>query len=254
MAKIQPSLQLYTLRNLTKTDFAGTLRQVAKIGYTGIELAGYGNLATAKEARKAADDAGLKIVGVHANIDRLEKELSKVFDEQAELGNKNIMCPHIGEARRKDAVGWQQVAQSLNLIGAACRQRGFEFAYHNHSFEFQKFDGRTGFDILWENSQPANVKSELDVYWVQHGGADPVAYMERLGSRVLALHLKDMAAGPERKFAPLGSGILDFGKILAAAAKLGVVIYVVEQDDTYDLPPMEAVRASLQHLQKLGVV
>src|SRR3954451_21268995 len=132
-------------------------------------MAGDGNLKSAGEARKALDDAGLKVSGAHAPIEALEADAGKVMDESQTLGNTNIICPWMPEARRKDAAGWKQVAASLNKIGRACHERGFDFAYHNHSFEFQKFEGgKNGLDILFENSDPHLVRSEIDVYWVKH--------------------------------------------------------------------------------------
>src|SRR5207302_2828409 len=102
------------------------------------------------------------------SIESLEDDLNKVLDEQDALGNKNLICPWMPDARRKDADGWKKTAASLTNIGAGCKPRGINFAYHNHSFEFQKFDGKTGFDILFDNADPQFVKSELDVYWAKH--------------------------------------------------------------------------------------
>jgi sugar phosphate isomerase/epimerase len=268
------AVQLYTLRDLTKQDFAGTLREVARIGYHAVELAGYGNLKTATDARKALDDAGLTVCGAHAPIDALERDLGRVLDDNAALGNRNIVCPFIPEDRRKDAAGWKQVAATLNRIGGECRQRGFEFAYHNHSFELQKFTlrdpietiaeanpptdssqlERTGLDLLFAQTDPALVKAELDVYWIQHGGADPITWIKQLGPRCLLLHLKDMAPGGDRKFAPVGAGTLDFAEIVNAARETGVKWGLVEQDTTYDTPPLEAIRTSYESLRKLGAV
>ena len=145
-------------------------------------------------------------------------------------------------------------AAALCGIGRACHEKGFEFAYHNHSFEFQKFDGKTGMDILFDNCPPHLVRAEVDVYWVKHGGEDPVTRIDKLGSRVISLHLKDMAAGPDQEFAPVGTGLLDFKAILDAAAILGVKYGAVEQDNCYEQSPLEAVRISYQNLQKLGAV
>src|SRR5678816_663196 len=138
------------------------------------------------------------------------------------MGSTNIICPWMPEERRKDAAGWKACAASLNKIARACHERGIDFAYHNHSFEFQKFDGKTGLDIVFENTEPHLVKAELDVYWVKHGGEDPVARINKFGDRVIALHLKDMAAGDDKKFAEVGRGTLDFKAILDAATKNGV--------------------------------
>ncbi|MGH7215092.1 MAG: sugar phosphate isomerase/epimerase family protein, partial [Tepidisphaeraceae bacterium] len=158
--------------------------------------------------------------------------------------------PWMPEERRKDAAGWKKVAQSMNRIAIDAKQRGFNVAYHNHSFEFQKFDGQYGLDIVWANSDA--LRSELDTYWVAHGGLDPVAYINQLGRRILLLHLKDMAPGADRKFAPVGSGTLDFKTILDAGNKAGVQWGIVEQDNCYATPPLQAIRTSFENLKQLG--
>jgi sugar phosphate isomerase/epimerase len=88
---------------------------------------------------------------------------------------------------------------------------------------------------------------------VKHGELDPVTYMKKLGRRLVLVHLKDMAEGPERKFAPVGTGILDFKAICDEAVKLGVKYGIVEQDDCYGMDPMEAIKISLENLKKIGV-
>jgi sugar phosphate isomerase/epimerase len=251
-AVIPIAVQLYTVRDLAAKDFPATMKQVAAIGYKSVEMAGYGNLKTAAEAKKALDDAGLSVAGTHAPIEQLEKDIEKVLDENETLGSKVIICPWMPEARRKDAEAWKAVARSLNQAGRACHERGIDFAYHNHSFEFQKFDGKTGLDIVFENTEPHLVKAELDVYWVKHGGEDPVARINKFGDRVIALHLKDMAAGDDKKFAEVGTGTLDFKAILDAATKNGVRYGAVEQDNTYGTDPLAAIKTSYENLKKLG--
>lgn len=252
MSAPQIGLQLYTLRDLTKTDFAGTVKQVAKIGYEFVEMAGWGNLASAKEAKKALDDAGLKVCGHHASLAELETKLDSILDDCETLGTTVLILPFMPDDRRQDAAAWTKAGETLNTIGRATHERGIDFAYHNHSFEFQKFDGKSGLDLLFENSKPHLVKAEIDVYWVTHGGENPVAYINKLGNRVISLHLKDMAKGDEKKFAPVGTGVVDFKAILDAATKAEVKWGVVEQDNCYDIPPLEAIKISRENLKKLG--
>ena len=246
------SVQLYTVRDAAAKDFAGTLKQVAAIGYKSVEMAGYGNLKTAAEARKALDDAGLSVDGMHAPIEKLEAELATVADDAETLGTKLVICPWLGEDRRKDAAGYQAAAKALNTIGRGLHERGIDFAYHNHAFEFKEFEGKKGLDILFENSEPHLVKAEIDVYWVRHGGEDPVERMKKLGDRCVALHLKDMTRGDDKKFAEVGTGFIDFKAVLETAAKIGARYGAVEQDNTYGKDPFGAIRTSLENLKKLG--
>lgn len=251
MAKLGIAAQLYTARDLLAKDYAGTVRQVAQIGYRNIEMAGFGNLKTAREVAQVHSDNGLKVVGNHVGVEQLEKSPNAVFDENEIFGNKRLIVPWLAEEKRKSAADWKAFAAAMNKLAEVCDKRGFTFGYHNHSFEFQKFDGKAGFDIFWESASPL-VKSELDVYWVKHGGQDPVAYINKLGSRIVLLHLKDMAPGADQKFAPVGSGILDFKAIIAAAEKAGVAYGIVEQDNCYGISPIEAMKTSFENLRKIG--
>jgi sugar phosphate isomerase/epimerase len=248
------AIQLYTLRDLTAKDFAGTMKQVAALGYKFVEVAGYGNLGNAKAARKALDDAGLKATSGHYAIDLLEKNIEQVLADAEVLGIDTVVCPFLPEDRRRDAKGYEATAKLLEQAGGALHQHGVMLAYHNHSFEFQKFGGKYGLDILYDNTAPHLLLAEIDVYWVQHGGVDPAEYINKLGDRVRLLHLKDMAAGPEKRFAPVGTGVIDFKPILAAAEKHSVRWGIVEQDQTYGTPPLGAIKTSLDNLRKLGAV
>lgn len=248
------ALQLYSVRDMTARDFAGTVKKVADIGYKLVETAGYGNLKTAKDAKKALDDAGVKAVSGHFSIDMLEKQIEQVIDEAQTLELELVVCPFLPDNRRKTAADYQAVAKSLEKAGLMLHQHGIILGYHNHAFEFEKLDGKYGMDILLENTQPHLVCAEIDVYWVKHAGVDPVEYINKLGDRVRALHLKDMLKGQEKRFAPVGTGIIDFKTLIAAADKNGVRYGIVEQDRTYDKATLDAIKTSFENLKKLGAV
>lgn len=247
------SVQLYTLREQTAADFPAVLRDLAKIGLPAVELAGYGSLKTAAAVRRALDDAGLAVSGAHVGIDALiGPDANRVFDEQQTLNNRFVIVPWVGEAYRS-ADGYRRLAGELTRVAEAASARGLTVAYHNHNFEFQTYDGTRGLDILWQHTDAARVKAQLDVYWVAHAGLDPSAYIAELGAaRVSLLHLKDLAAGPEKRFAPVGSGTLDFRAILKAARQADVAWGAIEQDDCYGRPPMDVVRESYNYLKSIG--
>jgi len=256
--KLPLAAQLYTLRDLTRHDFPGTLHRLREIGYTAVELAGYGNLPSAKQAKRACDDAGLTICAAHTSLDSLEQNPAAVLDEFDTLGTTNVVVSYMPEPRRRDANGWRHAAETMDRIGADLRAQGFTLAYHNHSFEFHLFSDegphRSGMDIFWDHTHPDHVKAELDVYWLRHGGQDPTEYITRLRDRALLLHLKDMGAAEDRPFAEVGQGILDFHAITEAARSAGTQWYIVEQDQTYHTPPLEALRTSYLNLQNLGLI
>jgi len=248
------ALQLYSVRDMTARDFAGTMKKVAEIGYKLVETAGYGNLKTAKEAKKALDDAGLKAVSGHFTIDLLENKIDQVVEDAQTLGLDMVVCPFLPDDRHKDAAGYLSVAKSLEKAGLALHQYGPVLAYHNHAFEFQKFGDKNGLDLIFENTQPHLVAAEVDVYWVKNAGVDPVQYLTKLGDRVRALHLKDMLADSEKRFAPVGTGVIDFKQVLAVAEKNGVRYGIVEQDRTYDQATLQVIKTSLENLKKMGAV
>jgi sugar phosphate isomerase/epimerase len=255
MAKLPISVQLYTLREAVSVDLPGVLKSLKKIGYAGSELAGFGNLKSAADVKKAFDDAGLAVSGAHVGIEQLESNLAGVIADHVVLGNRNVIIPWLGEERRKDAASWRAFAATCQTIGKQLAAEGMTLLYHNHDFEFRQFDGgQYGLDILWQHTDAGAVKAELDVFWVKKGGMDPAAYIRKLGKpRVKLIHLKDMAAGADAKFAPVGEGILDFASISDAAAEVGVEWGAVEQDNCYGADPLKNVEISFRNLQKMGI-
>ena len=251
---LQIGCQLYTVRDLTQQDFAAAVKGVVDIGYRAVELAGYGNLRSAAHVRKVLDDNGLSVAGTHTNLDALERALDRLLDDAHTLGTDTIVLSFLPENRRKDLDGWKAAAATLNRIGEACRARGIQLAYHHHHFEFQKFDGRYALDVLWESTEPEFLKAELDTFWIRYGGEDPASYIRRLGARTTILHLKDVLKGPPVKFGEVATGILNFATILAAAEEAGVRWGIVEQDSTYERPPLESLRISFENLRRLGAV
>lgn len=251
MAKVPVGLQMYTVRDNAARDFVGALKQVAQVGYAGVELAGTGGLA-AKELKRVLDDLGMRVAGSHVGIEQLESGLPAELDYASELGNTHIVCPHIGEERRKDADGYRRLADLFNRIGRACHARGVTFSYHNHAFEFEQFGDKTGLEILFEATDPSLVKSELDVYWLKYAGQDPIVYLRKLAGRVPLVHLKDMAGDESRSFAEVGEGVLDWPTICAEAEQAGAQWFLVEQD-VCKRPPMESIAISLRHLKAMGL-
>ena len=254
MDQLPIACQLYTVRDLTQQDFAGAVKAVAEIGYRAVELAGYGNLKSAGEVRKVLDDHGMKVVGSHTNLEALEKALPRLIDDCEALGCSTLVLSFMPEHWRKDAEGWRAAAGTLNEIGRACVERGVQLAYHHHHFEFQKFDGVFGIDILWRNTEPSLLKAELDTFWLRYAGIDPVKYITHVGRRATLIHLKDVVPGPPVRFGALGEGILDVPGILAGARRVGIGWGIVEQDATYERSPVEALRVSFDYLRRVGAV
>jgi sugar phosphate isomerase/epimerase len=243
------AVQLYTLRDLTSKDMAGTLQKVAEIGYEGVETAGYGNLEV-EELQRVLKDNGLRVTGCHTSFNDLQNNFDKVIDDSLLLDNKYIVCPSLPQDLR-NAEGYPAFGKQLEELGAKLNSSGMVLCYHNHHFEFDKFGGEYGLDLIYANSNPDLVKAEIDVYWVQRGGENPADYVRKHAGRVPLLHIKDMADDEQQSFAEVGNGILDWPSIFAAAEEAGVSAYIVEQD-TCPGDPIESIRMSFDNLKSWG--
>jgi len=247
--KLPVALQLYTVRDHTKDDMAGTLRKVAQMGYQGVELAGYGNL-TREQLKEVIDETGLQVVAVHTNLPRLQNELDDLAAEAEVFGHKFVVLGSAPADLRGSAANWQQTAQTLDAIGAKLREKNLQLCYHNHAFEFEEnYDGAAALDILFDNSDAQNLQSELDSYWVEKGGQSAVAYIQKYANRLPLLHIKDMSTNIE--FREIGNGTFDWPEIFAAAEATGVKYYIVEQD-TCPGDSLASVQLSIDNLRKMG--
>jgi len=238
------ALQLYTARDETKKDFAGTLRRVAQLGYAGVEFAGYGNL-SAQAMLALLAETGLKAVSTHAGLDGLsEEQLDASIHYCRAIGCPVIILPWLASEWRALA-GIRALGPRLNAIGQRCRDAGLVFGYHNHDFEFASVDGRTLLDHLLEVTDAALVKIELDIYWAAFAGYDPLALLNRLGERVSLIHFKDMAL--DRSMIEVGKGVLDMQGITAFAQQHG--IWAIVEHDNPAMPSLESARLSLEYFR-----
>jgi len=240
-------LQLYTVRDPLGADLEDTLRRVAAIGYREVELAGLPGV-TAQHMRASLKRHGLDAPSMHASYDRLQRGFDAVLEEARILGANYLVCPSVDAEERKTAEDWKGVCQTLNRIGQVVRSHGLVLAYHNHDFEFVPFaDGTTPFHLLMTETDPRDVKIELDVYWVAKAGLDPVRQLRDSQDRILLVHLKDLAR--DGSTVEVGEGTLEFERIVRAALAVGVKHLFVEQDTSAD--PLASIGTSLRFLERL---
>ena len=244
MGHLPIALQLYTVRDQTARDFAGTLRRVADLGYPAVEFAGYGALSSRQLAALLAA-VGLRAASTHIGFATLEQRLEAEMDYAQALGCEYLVLPSLPPAQRSPQ-RIPALGEWLNEVGQRCRERSIRFAYHHHDFEFARSAGRFLLDLLLENTDPMLVSLECDVYWAAFADVDPVTYLHRWPGRVPLLHLKDMA--PDRGCTEVGDGILDMHAICRTAQAGGTQWYVVEHDQPR-LPSLESARRSLHYLR-----
>ncbi len=243
------ALQLYTVRDVMNKDYEGALKQVADIGYKHVEMAGLGKNSP-EQVRAMLDKLGLKAISSHGGFERLRDDVQAVINEARVLGYDMIGCPYIPA---RTLTEYREAVKVFNTAAKVIKDAGMTFFYHNHSFEFAPIEeGRRGMDVIFSESDPKLVNSELDVYWVQHGGQDPVAWIKKLSGRLPLLHIKDMEKGEKRGFAEVGTGVLNFQAILEAAPAAGVRAYIIEQDNGWiDGDPMKSAKISFQNFSKM---
>lgn len=247
--KLPVALQLYSIRDHTAEDMAGTLRQLAAMGYQGLELAGYGNL-TRELLKEVIDETSQEVVSIHTNLPSLQNEIDDIVAESKVFGNHYVVLGSVPAELRGSAANWREAAKILNEIGEKLHQNDLQFCYHNHAFEFEEeYDGEYGLDILFTHCDPRFVQSELDSYWVKKGGADPVDYIKKYAGRIPLLHIKDM--GTDGSFAEIGNGTMNWEEIFSAAEANGVKHYIVEQD-TCPGDSLDSVKLSIDNLRKMG--
>lgn len=249
-------VQLYTVRNQVQTDLPGTLAAIRKIGYTTVEtFAGQYKSFDAQALRKAIHDAGLTVPSGHFGYGGFDS----YFDYAKQLGLRYMICSSVPESMGNSVDGFKRAAEQYNTWGSKARSQGMQFGFHNHNSEFQTYGGKTGIEILLENTDPHLVQWQMDCYWVAQAGRDPVAMLRKYAGRITTLHLKDRKAGAQasvelgpgaQHFTEVGNGTLDWKKILPAARREGVRYMFVEQDIT-EHPPLESLQISYTNLQKL---
>ncbi len=252
-AKKDVFLQLYSVRDDIKADYAGTIAKLAKIGYTGVEAAGYKDgkfygMSPADFA-KSIQDVGMRLISSHLKCPLPENIKDTNWDEvwtwwdtaikaHKDAGIDILILPWIRTP--KTAYELKTYADYLNKLGEKCNAAGVSFGYHNHSFEFKKVNGETIYDYMLKNTDPKKVFFQMDVYWVKKGGCNPVEYFKKYPGRFKLLHIKDETE--------LGkSGKIDFKAIYDNLDKAGTKYPVVEIE-WYTKTPLESAKECCDYL------
>lgn len=251
MKLTQVAIQLYTLRDFCKNaaDFATTARRLREIGFTAIELGGCGPIPE-NEIVGIAKGEGLTICSSHENSVTVLAEPEKVIERLQKLGCKLAVYPWPRDVNFGQAAEVENLARRLDEAGARLRSAGITLAYHNHAIEFVPHRGRPALRYLFDATKPEHLAAEIDTYWIQLGGENPVDWCESLPNRLAAVHLKDYRFTTENKpdFAEVGRGTLPFKKIISAAEKSGCEWFIVEQDTTPG-NPFDSVRQSFDYIK-----
>ena len=268
--KFPVALQLYSVREEMEQDFEGTLAKVHEMGYDGVEFAGlFGH--SAAQVKALCDQYALTPVSAHVPFVDMMADPS-ILETYAEIGCRFVVIPYLTEEYRPGQEKFAQVIEGAKLLGEKANALGMKLCYHNHDFEFVKLGGEYALDILYQEVSADLLQTQLDTCWVNVGGENPAAYVRKYAGRCEIVHLKDFAGQKSEhmyaligieddkkdegtgtfEFRPVGYGKQDFPAILEASEKAGAAWVIVEQDEHYEVDPLECARRSREYLKILG--
>lgn len=253
-------IQMWSLREQTKTDVPAALDLVKKYGLTEVETAGTGNLST-EDFVKALNERGLKAVSAHIGYDDLNKDLAEQIKKAKALGVKYVMTAWIPHQGAFTAAQAREAAANFNKWGAAFKAEGITYGLHPHGYEFVALPeegGKTPFDIIVAETKPELVSFEMDVFWVFHAGVDPAGLLKKYPDRWVLLHVKDIRKGavtglstggaPPTDNVAVGTGQVNWPEVLQTAQDVGVQHFFIEDETP---TPLVCIPDSLKYLRAL---
>lgn len=253
-------IQLYTLREQMNNNPQDTLEKVRAIGYREVEAADYSdgkfyNL-TPSEFKQALDDAGLNLVSGHYQTGKafpdqkgtMVNGWEKAVEDAAEVDQKYMVLGYLHEAERRSIDDYYQQAELINKSAEVCKENNIQFAYHNHAFEFETLDGQLPYDVLLSETDEDLVKMELDLFWTEKAGIDPITLFKENSGRFPLWHVKDM--NESGNFTEVGTGSIDYNEIFRYKDTAGMKHFFIEQDQIAG-DKWESVTTSYKNVQKL---
>ena len=233
-------VQTYTFRRSISTDPVKVLDTIKMLGFTEIE-GGSGRMHPS-EFKKLCDERGISIPSTGAGYEDLVNKIDSVVWRAKMLGAKYVMCawiPHQNNELTFDNA--KKAVEDFNRAGKILKENGLTFCYHAHGYEFQPYEGGTLLDYMFKNTNPEYVSFQMDIFWIQFGGGDPVALLKKYGSRWKMMHIKDMRKGTKKDLTGLTSvendvalstGELDLPAILKEAKRIGIKHYFIEDESS----------------------
>lgn len=246
MAKI--GLQLYSVRADCARDLVGTLSKISKMGYVGVEFAGYHGR-QAKELRKILDDLNLVCCGTHTGLETLlGDELLRTVEFNAILGNKYLIVPGLKEEYRNSISAWEKTAEIFNQIAERIKPYGMKTGYHNHWIEFEKLEGKIPMDVFFERTCK-DVIMQFDTGNAMRSGGNVVDYLKKFPGRADTIHIKEFSSTNDK--AIIGEGDIPWKEVIELCSTIGNTQWYIIEQESYAYPPIECVEKCLINFKKL---
>lgn len=246
MAKI--GIQLYTVRDLLEKDYVGTIKKMKSMGYEGVELPGGAMKKISPEIlSKVLEQESLELAGITFEHDDFIERMEELIVYCKSCNCTTVVYPWIPQEKRQDAQGYRFIAEQMNAWAKKLHSHGIKFLYHIHGYEFEKFEEGCGFDAWIDAADMDYVKLEIDVYWVEYGGEDSIAFMEKYGSLSPSIHFKDCTDVRTMKDTEVGNGCINMVSVAEIGLKNRAEWFIVEQEQ-FDKPSVESARISRENL------
>ncbi|MEY8759246.1 sugar phosphate isomerase/epimerase family protein [Chryseobacterium tongliaoense] len=250
------AIQLYTVRDAVSDNLEKALEKLAALGFTALEIYGYnGNFfgKSRTEFQSVLKNTGFKVISSHHTTGITDKSKGTLLngweqsvDDLNFIGSQYMVCSYLFPEERT-VENFKKLPELLEKSGKTTKSSGIQFAYHNHDFEFEKWNNEINtYDFILENTSPDLVKMELDLYWISKAGLDPLDYFEKYPGRFPLWHVKDMQKNT-RDFTEIGNGIIDFKRIFDAREKAGLKHWFLEQDSS-DKDIFESIAISKEYI------
>lgn len=283
------AIQLFSVPKALDTDFAGTIKMLAGIGFKEVEMYGPYSFSTqaaqdrwaavtpslgfkgsgffghtAAEVKDIMSSNGMSVPSLHTDLDTLQNGMDKLAEAAHTLGSTYVVLPAIPDEKRKTLDDYKKIAEAFNSIGESAKKEGIKFAYHNHGYGLAPMEGQIPLQVILKNTDKDLVFFEMDLYWTTAGGANPVELFKQNPNRYRMVHIKDMKekvhfsgdGGDAKQWIALfpymtsaGSGVLDLKTILNTAKENGVKHFIVEQDMVAN--PEVALKKSFDYVNSL---
>ena len=258
-------IQLYSVREMLPKDYDGTLKMIGGLGYREVEAAGFQNHSP-EDVKKSLQAANLRCVSAHYPSDLLHQKFDEILAFHKALGTAQyIICSSPGfrtapttKGQAQSIDDWRWNADEFNKFGAKVSAAGMRFGYHNHVREFATIEGQVPYEVLLKQTDPAHVTMELDCGWAVVAGTNPVELLQKHGSRISMMHVKDFVKPTDGstnreafKNTELGRGFIDYKPIFAAAAKAKGIKHVFVEQEGFDVPAEESLKIDAAYLLPL---
>jgi len=246
--KIPVGLQLYSVRHLCEKDLPRVLAAVAKMGYEGVEFAGYYDR-TAEELRKMLDKNGLKCCGTHIRLDTLTGDALKGTVEFNEtLGNPYLIVSWMPHTYLESVQSIKDMAKVYNELAEKVKEKKMRVGYHAHGGDFKKVDGQAAWDVFFDNTTD-DVVMQLDIGNCIEGGGDPIATLKRFPGQSTTIHLKEFGGPPE---AVVGEGDVDWKQVFKVCETTGGAEWYIVEHERGAGNPLDNVKRCLENVRKMG--